>query len=742
MSQFSSFTAHTEEKLNNFVEAVVNLFLFLPHFFSVKHLLKTFFSPWKNLTEKKPGGGLEGAFNRLTFNWTSQLVGASVRSMVLLSYLVTQVLFVLILPIAFTLFLLSLPISAFIALGNTNHKQDEDEKQLKDSFVADHMLEEKNRKAVEDWYNNVVKPKKTKIPWYSRDTLFSIPPLARDWTAGYTPTMDAYCQPEVPNSHDIHLIGRTDELSLMEHTLLKSTHANLLLVGAEGVGRETIIQFFAQNIYYGKTHPLLAYKRVLTIDLQKILSGSTDTVVRLDILKQIFAEAEEAGNIILVIHDLHNYVSSLENHIDCSDILTKYSDSDRVNIIGTSTPANYQKYIYTNTKIHEVFTKIDIVEVSADQSIAILLDLSIHLEQKYHLIIPYESIVESVVKSQQFISALPLPESAIQTLDDTASALSIDKISKSVTPDAIDKFLETKLHVPTRVTDTLKNTLLTLEEELQKKIIDQPLAIKALSSSLKNAFIAGSRLKKPLSSFLFLGPTGVGKTESAKALCGIFFQSEKALIRLDMANYQTSQDIAKLLGDQQNPGLLTQNIRSQPYGVLLLDEIEKANHDLLNIFLSVLDEGYFTDGAGERVDCKNLIIIATSNAASDFIFQQLSTGQAVSSDMLINELIAKNTYTPEFLNRFDGVVVFQPLSNTSVEKIAQNLINTLDKEIFSSHNIHIEVTPQTLSTLIKTHYNPQFGARDLKRIIDSEIREKISTRLLENKIEGLTTITL
>lgn len=735
----TTFTQFTEERLDNFITAVINTTMFLPHFFSVKHLLKTFFAPWKNLSQQSgTGKSLNDTLSRISFNLISRFVGMGVRCAVITLYLLIQIIFVLLLPIIFTLFILFLPFRYF--LPSSDHEGDE--KKKKDDFISSHTLDPNNREKVEKWYTTIIMPQNVKTPWYDEQKLFRIPPFARDWTAGYTPTMDQFCNSIVPDNQDTHLIGRVNELSQMEHTLLMTQNANLLLVGDEGVGRETIIKFFAQKIYYGSISPALAYKRVLTIDLQKILSVSTDQITRLNTLSTIFKEANDAGNIILVIHDLDKFVSTLEGHIDCSDILSQYAKSNKINIVATTTPANYQKHIYSNAKIHELFTKIDIVPIPVNISIAILLDLASHIEEKYHITIPYETIVETVTKADQFIGYLPLPESAINVLNETSSILSSDRSTKILTPAMITNHLEQKLHVPTSVTERLKTKLLTLESELEQHIIAQHDAILTLSAGLKNAFLAGKRAKKPLSTFLFLGPTGVGKTETAKALSQIFFEDKKALIRLDMANFQTSQDVNRLLGDNDNPGLLTQMVRSQPYGVLLLDEIEKSIPDLLNIFLSILDEGYFTDGKGERVDCQNLIIIATSNAGADFIFEKLAKNQALTPDQLINELINNKIYTPEFINRFDAVVVFQPLRQTAITTIATKLLKTLDGELFDAHGVHVEVSPQTLSDLITKNYNPVFGARDLKRIIDFEIKEKISSKILGGNIEKGTTISL
>jgi len=317
--------------------------------------------------------------------------------------------------------------------------------------------------------------------------------------------------------------------------------------------------------------------------------------------------------------------------------------------------------------------------------------------------------------------------------------------SQTVTPNIINIVLSEKTHIPTSLTGEMKKKLITLEQLLGSRVIYQTEAVQKLAGAMRRSFILLGKRRKPLASFLFLGPTGVGKTETAKALADIFFGSNKFLLRFDMSLYQTTADIKTLIGSIESsmPGLLSNAIRENPYAVLLLDEIEKADKDLLNIFLTLVDEGYFTDGFGKKVDCKNLIIIATSNAGADYIYKkQTSLIASVKESDLIDYLVSQHLFSPEFLNRFDGVVTYRPVTEQSIFTLASKMIDTIKETIYKLYKIHITVTDETLKSVVAKGYNPAFGARNLERVITQELEDKIAKLILEEKAKEGDTISL
>lgn len=709
-----SFWQYYWDNLHDFGEAIINIFIFLPYFFSVSTLLKTLFHPWKNLIVKKTfvGFSISEWANRFAFNLISRSMGLIMRLSIIFFYFIFQTLLMIFLPFIALSFFLFTPIFYFISLTQKTPQEEKDI--LKKKFIETHLLKNENLPQVETWFENYYKEHISKTKWWKLSNLFSYPPLARDWAVGFSPILDQYATDLATPTYLHHIkniVDRNSEIKEIEQALIKSAENNVIIVGEEGVGKHTIVDAFAKKIYLGKINSQLMYKRILMLNMEKILNEFIDQKQRESFFDDLLNEASQARNIIIFIDNFDKFISNEGGGVDMTIPFEKYAKTNLIQIIGITTPFYYQQLIFNNDKISRIFEKVDVYEVPKDRAENILLDSVFSFENIYDLHIPYEAVKEIIEKSEFYLTNIPFPEKAVELLDTTCSYAKENNIH-TITPEIVNIVLTKKTHIPTVITKQMKEKLLNLETLLYSKIIQQDEAVNKLSSSLRRSFLLIGKRKKPLASFLFLGPTGVGKTETAKAISQVFFSEQsnfRYLLRFDMSEYQSKYDIPKLIGDMNSPGLLTKAIREQSYGVLLLDEIEKADKDMLNIFLTIVDEGYFTDGIGKKVDCKNLIIIATSNAKNE------------------------NVFSPEFLNRFDGIIKFESLNQESIKFLTKKIIERISIDIFKLYKVKIYVSEKTINLVSKKGFDPKYGARNLERIIRDEIEDKVAKIILSDK---------
>jgi len=719
-----NFWQYYWDSLHDFGEAIINMFVFLPYFFSVSTLLKTLFHPWKNLIVKKTfvGFSISDWANRFAFNLISRSIGLIMRLSIIFFYFIFQTLLMVFLPFIALSFFLFTPIFYFISLTQKTPQEEKDI--FKKKFIETHLLNSENLPQVENWSENYYKEHISKTKWWKLSNLFSYPPLARDWAVGFSPILDQYATDLATPTYLHHIkniVDRNNEIKEIEQTLTKSAENNVIIVGEEGVGKHTIIDAFAKKIYLGKINSQLMYKRILMLNMEKILNEFVDQKQRESFFDDLLNEASQAKNIIIFIDNFDKFISNEGGGVDMTIPFEKYAKTNLIQIIGITTPFYYQQLIFNNEKISRIFERVDVYEVPKDRAENILLDSVFSFENIYDLHIPYESVKEIIEKSEFYLTNIPFPEKAVDLLDTTCSYAKENNIH-SITPEIVNIVLTKKTHIPTVITKQMKEKLLNLETLLYSKIIQQDEAVNKLSSALRRSFLLIGKRKKPLASFLFLGPTGVGKTETAKAISQVFFTEQsnsnefqqistnfRYLLRFDMSEYQSKYDIPKLIGDINSPGLLTKTIREQSYGVLLLDEIEKADKDMLNIFLTIVDEGYFTDGMGKKVDCKNLIIIATSNAKDE------------------------NVFSPEFLNRFDGIIRFESLNQESIGILTKKIIERISIDIFKLYKVKIFVSEKTINLVSKKGFDPKYGARNLERTIRDEIEDKVAKIILSDK---------
>ncbi len=710
-----NFLQFFQTAANDFIEASLNVMSFLPYFFSTVPLFKSLFSPWKNLIVKKKreGFSLGEWLNRQSFNAISRIIGFFMRFSIISFYFVFTFLLIIMFPLITILYFLLIPISYIVYLFQV--PEDVRKKILKEEFISTHLMREENRSLVDQWFETLYQKKYRKQRWWKISALYSYPPVARDWAVGFTPILDQYTTDLTAADYQNkmkNVIDRQQEIDEIERVLAKSGEASVVIVGDEGVGKHTIVDALAKKLYEGKTVHTLLYKRVLKLNMEKMLNEVVEQKQRENFFENLISEAAEAKNVILFIDDLDRYISGGEGRVDLAAAIEKYTRSNAISIIGITTPFFYEKFFVSNERINRFFNKINVGEVNQSSAKEILLNSVFIFEQRYDVCIPYEAIEYIIEKSNYYITHIPFPEKAIDLLD-SACVYAQKNHHPIVNPQYVDVVISEKMHIPTVLTDKLKEKLIKLESLLNNSVIQQKEAISQLTSAIQRSFLLIGLRKKPLATFLFAGPTGVGKTATAKMLAEIFFGSEKYLVRFDMSLYQSKSDISKLIGSLEsgNPGMLTSSIREQPYGVLLLDEIEKADHDLINIFLTILDEGYFTDGYGKKVDCKNLVIIATTNAAN-----------------------IDQAFSPEFLNRLDGVITFQPLTTATVIIIAQKIIAKIKEEIYKLYKVRLSVSDRYLREMTDKSYDIRYGARNMERLIREEVESKIAKLLLAKKV--------
>lgn len=567
--------------------------------------------------------------------------------------------------------------------------------------------------------------------------------LAREWTAGYTLTLDKYSTnwTEVWRNGGFfeEVIGHKQEIAAVERALSGVERNNVLLVGEPGVGRRSIIHALAQKILFGESLEEVNYKRVVGLNLSVVLSSTQNIDEAEALLNRIFQEAVQAGNTILVIEEFHNYVGGMARPgaIDISGVLADYLNIPQFQVIATTSFEGLHKNIEQNLSLLELFEKVEALELSRDETIRVMEGQALMLERKYKRFVTYPALREIVDNAARYIPGVPFPKKGLDLLDEVMVYVAHYTKSSFVLPEHVLKIISDKTQIPVgKVQTQEKKLLLNLETLLHQRIINQNEAVNEVSSALRRARADISARKGPMGTFLFMGPTGVGKTETSKALAEIYFKSESRMVRLDMSEFQTIGDIARLLGSVSTEGLLTTPIREDPFSLLLLDEIEKAHPNILNLFLQVLDEGFITDGMGRKVDFSNTIIIATSNAGYQVILQaiKLQSEWKGIKQKLLDFLFENAIFRPEFINRFDAVVVFSPLSKENLLDIAELQLQKLKKNL-ADKNIEFTITKSLKEKIVDLGYDPTFGARNIKRVIQDNVENAIAKALLAEEIK-------
>ncbi len=611
------------------------------------------------------------------------------------------------------------------------------------------------------------------------------------------------------------VIGREDEIERVLQILGRRIKNNPAIIGEPGVGKTAIVEGLAQNIVAGNVPENLIGKRIVSLDLGALIAGTKYRGQFEERLKIVMKEIVQSDNVILFVDELHTLIGAgaAEGSVDASSMLKPALSRGEIQCIGATTPDEYRKYIEKDRAMERRFQPIYIQPPSADSTMRILKGLRQKYEAHHRVKITDEAITAAVTLSDRYISDRYLPDKAIDVIDETGSRIKLKRytpptelkeLEYELTRLAREKNLYVKLHdiekassvrgeeekykrvydqmqrkwkdnmnkeIPPVTEDDVAYTiskmtgvplfkleeresekLIRMEEALHERIIAQDEALRSISRAIRRSRAGLKNRKKPIGSYFLLGPTGVGKTELAKALAEFLFNDENALIKIDMSEYMERFNVSRLTGappgyiGYDEGGQLTEKIRRRPYAVVLFDEIEKAHPDVFNILLQVLDEGVLTDSYGRKVDFKNTIIIMTSNLGARVIEKATPLGfqKGSSEDMylrikdnVLNEL--KKTFNPEFLNRVDEVIVFHPLDKGHLISIIDLLVQELNKELLEQ-DLYIELDQPVKEWIIEKYYLPMYGARPMRRAIQKEIQDPLAEDLLRGRFKGIQRI--
>lgn len=571
--------------------------------------------------------------------------------------------------------------------------------------------------------------------------------IARDWSFGWTPTLDRFGRnlSEQVSGNILMSSNLEQHENLVEKMIAQfsgSGKQNIALIGADGVGKTTVVSAFAAKIIdaSAKIPSNLQYRQVVSIDAASLIGAAPGRGEIEALVNHILVEAYSAKNIILFLENAQLFFEEGTGSVDISNLLLPILEAGRVRMILTMDEQRFLQISAKNPALAGALNRIQVQPAGFEETLAVMEDKLIIFEHQNKVFYRYQALKEAYRLSQRYIFDLEMPGRAVRLLEMSASYAENGIVRASSVQQAIEKTMNVK--VSSSDNSSEKETLLNLENLLHARMIGQEKAVAAVSNALRRARTGVRNENRPIGTFLFLGPTGVGKTELSKALAEVYFNGEENIVRLDLNEFVNLDDVSRLIADgSRDANSLTAQVMKKPFSVILLDEIEKAHPNVLTALLQVLDEGILRDEKNREVSFRDAIIIATSNAGALRIQELISRGynSETAEPLIVQDLINSREFRPEFLNRFDEIVVFEPLSKDDLKKIIDLMIAGVNKTL-APQKISVSVSPEAKELLAENGYDPQLGARPMRRVIQKVVENTIARKMLSGEASAGSTV--
>ncbi len=572
--------------------------------------------------------------------------------------------------------------------------------------------------------------------------------IARDLAFGYTPTLQRFATNLSSRYYgDNTHIQQAENYGIIEQiiqTFSKGGRQNVALIGAYGSGRSTIVNYLAQTLLNAdaKIPSNLKFRQIYSLDVTSLISGASNPGELEYILVNIFNEIYSAKNIILCLKNAHLFFEEGPGSVDISNFLTPIVQSGNIRMILIMDDQRFLEISAKNPVLANSLNKLMVHPSGPEETIKILMDQVPIFEYQKNVVYTYKSLTTAYRLSEQYIHDVEMPGKAKLLLESAANYNEGGLVTEKSVETAVENSYGVKVKVAEDTKDREK--LLNLEQLIHERMIDQEEAVSAVSNALRRAGAGVKNQGRPIGTFLFLGPTGVGKTELAKALSQVYFNGEDNIIRLDMNEFVSANDVSRLIKDGATDALsLTAQVMKQPFSVILLDEIEKAHPSVLTTLLQVLDEGILRDEKNREVSFRDSIIIATSNAGANEIREKIEAGQNINEfkEEITEHLISSNEFKPEFLNRFDEICLFKPLSKEDLIGVLDIIIASTNKTL-ANQKISVTVTPEAKQILIEKGYDPKMGARPMRRIVQKTVENIVAAAILSGAAQPGSTLTI